>query len=47
MFQTVDFEEIKIKIAENASMFLGIIIKVLGQPISLDDFQRQRFGKYR
>uniref|UniRef100_A0AAR5P1B7 J domain-containing protein n=2 Tax=Dendroctonus ponderosae TaxID=77166 RepID=A0AAR5P1B7_DENPD len=46
MFQTVDFEEIKIKIAENASMFLGINIKVLGQPISLDDFQRQRFGKY-
>ncbi|CAG9764959.1 unnamed protein product [Ceutorhynchus assimilis] len=46
LFQTVDFEEIKIKILENAVQFLGVNIKVLGQPISLEDFQRQRFGKY-
>ncbi|KAF7280153.1 hypothetical protein GWI33_006329 [Rhynchophorus ferrugineus] len=46
LFQSVDFEEIKVKILENAATFLGVNIKVLGQPISLEDFQRQRFGKY-
>lgn len=47
LFQAVDFEKIKIKILENAATFLGVNIKVLGQPISLEDFQKQRFGKYR
>ncbi|XP_066249736.1 dnaJ homolog subfamily C member 13 [Euwallacea similis] len=46
LFQSVHFEEIKIKIMEHSVAFLGINIKVLGQPISLEDFQKQRFGKY-
>ncbi|KAL1502231.1 hypothetical protein ABEB36_007404 [Hypothenemus hampei] len=46
LFQTVDFEEIKIKLVENASLFLGIKIKVLEQLITLEDFQKERFGKY-
>ncbi|XP_030761294.1 dnaJ homolog subfamily C member 13-like [Sitophilus oryzae] len=46
LFQSVDFEEIKVKILENAATNLHVTIKVLGQPISLEDFQRQRFGKY-
>lgn len=46
LFQSGDFEQIKIKIIENSAIYLGINIKVLGQPISLEDFQRQRLGKY-
>ncbi|XP_060515817.1 dnaJ homolog subfamily C member 13 [Cylas formicarius] len=46
LFQAADFEQIKIKIMEFAASFLAVNIKVLGQPINLEDFQRQRFGKY-
>lgn len=47
LFQAVDFENIKIKILESASTNLGQTIKVLSTPITLEDFQIQRFGKYR
>lgn len=47
MFQASEFENIKIKILESASTNLGQTIKVLSTPITLDDFQAQRFGKYR
>ncbi|XP_044264022.1 dnaJ homolog subfamily C member 13 [Tribolium madens] len=46
LFQAVDFEEIKIKMLESASQNLGLTIKVLSTPITLEDFQLQRFGKY-
>lgn len=47
MFQATEHEEIKIKMIESASLNLGITIKVLSTPITLEDFQSQRFGKYR
>lgn len=47
LFQAADFENIKVKILESASSNLGLVIKVLSTPITLDDFQSQRFGKYR
>lgn len=47
LFQAVDFEQIKGKILENAVTNLGINIKVLSTPITLEDFQSQRFGKFR
>ncbi|XP_019866686.2 dnaJ homolog subfamily C member 13 [Aethina tumida] len=46
LFQAVDFEQIKGKILENAVTNLGINIKVLSTPITLEDFQSQRFGKF-
>lgn len=47
LFQAPDFENIKIKILESASANLGQTVKVLSTPITLEDFQSQRFGKYR
>jgi DnaJ family protein C protein 13 len=47
LFQAVNFEEIKVKMLESASQNLGLTIKVLSTPITLEDFQLQRFGKYR
>lgn len=47
LFQAVDFEDIKIKILESATVNIGINIKVLSTPIKLEDFQCQRFGKFR
>jgi DnaJ family protein C protein 13 len=46
LFQAVNFEEIKVKMLESASQNLGLTIKVLSTPITLEDFQLQRFGKY-
>lgn len=47
MFQAPNYEEIKQKIIESATANLGINIKVLSVPITLEDFQCQRLGKYR
>lgn len=47
IFQATDFEEIKIKVLESAAANIGVTIKVLSTPITLEDFQSQRFGKYR
>lgn len=47
LFQSSDYEEIKIKLIENAAVNLGTTLKVLSTPITLEDFQKQRFGKYR
>lgn len=47
LFQAADYEELKIKMLESASTNLGLTIKVLSTPITLDDFQCQRFGKFR
>ncbi|XP_072378328.1 dnaJ homolog subfamily C member 13 [Diabrotica undecimpunctata] len=46
LFQSPHYESIKSKILESATANLGINIKVLSKPISLEDFQVQRFGKY-
>lgn len=47
LFQCVDYEDLKIKILESASTNLGLTVKVLSTPITLEDFQSQRLGKYR
>lgn len=47
MFQAVNFDEIKQKLLDSASTNVGISIKVLSVPLTLQDFQIQRFGKYR
>lgn len=47
LFQSVEYETIKIKILESATANLGVNIKVLSTPITLEDFQIERFGKYR
>ncbi|XP_023012432.2 receptor mediated endocytosis 8 isoform X1 [Leptinotarsa decemlineata] len=46
LFQAVDYEEIKIKLLESATANIGLNIKVLSTPITLEDFQRERLGKY-
>ncbi|KAJ8925386.1 hypothetical protein NQ315_009217 [Exocentrus adspersus] len=46
LFQAVDFEDIKGKIIESATVNIGISIKVLSTPIKLEDFQCQRLGKF-
>lgn len=46
-FQSPKFEEIKQKVLDNAVTNLGINIKVLSVPITKEDFQCQRLGKYR
>lgn len=47
LFQAPEYEEIKVKILESASQNLGLTIKVLNTPFTLEDFQCQRFGKFR
>lgn len=47
LFQASNFEEIKQKILDSATANLGISIKILSVPITLEDFQCQRLGKYR
>ncbi|KAL3285793.1 hypothetical protein HHI36_000317 [Cryptolaemus montrouzieri] len=44
LFQSSEFEEIKLKMLESATVNLGLTLKVL--TITLGDFQRQRFGLY-
>lgn len=46
LFQSAKADEIKQKILDSATANLGINIKVLPTPITLEDFQLQRFGKY-
>lgn len=46
LFQSLNFDEIKQKILENATANLGINIKVLSKPITVEDFQSQRFGTF-
>ncbi|KAK4884053.1 hypothetical protein RN001_000324 [Aquatica leii] len=46
LFQAVNFEDIKQKVLDNAASNLGVTIKVLSKPITLEDFQNQRFGKF-
>lgn len=46
LFQATHGDEIKTKIIESAAVHLGLTIKVLPQPITLADFQMERFGKY-
>lgn len=46
LFQASHCEDIKANIIEFATVQLGLNIKVLSQPITLADFQMERFGKY-
>lgn len=46
LFASQQIEEIKRKILESALNNLGISIKVLKEPITLDDFVGQRLGKF-
>ncbi|XP_043463949.1 dnaJ homolog subfamily C member 13 [Leptopilina heterotoma] len=46
LFASEHMEEIKKKLLESSSNNLGISIKVLKEPIQLDDFVSQRFGKF-
>lgn len=47
LFASSKYNEIRNKIIDAALSTLGINIKVLPTTITLDDFQNQRFGKYR
>lgn len=47
LFASSRYNEIKTKIIDSAVSTLGINIKVLPTKITLDEFQNQRFGKYR
>lgn len=47
LFQAVHVDELKQKILESATVNLGINIKVASKHITLEDFQMQRFGKFR
>lgn len=47
LFQSINADEIKQKIVDSAQNNLGITIKIPNRPITLDDFQTQRFGKFR
>lgn len=46
LFASQHMEEIKKKLLESAMNNLGISIKVLKEPIKLDDFVAQRLGKF-
>ncbi|CAG9859086.1 unnamed protein product [Phyllotreta striolata] len=46
LFQSAEYEDIKAKMLDSALSNLGINIKVLNTPITLEDFQNQRFGKF-
>ncbi|XP_015609793.1 dnaJ homolog subfamily C member 13 isoform X2 [Cephus cinctus] len=46
LFASAQMEEIKRKILESAFNNLGITIKALKEPITLDDFVAQRLGKF-
>ena len=46
LFASQHIEEIKKKLLESALNNLGISIKVLKEPILLEDFATQRFGKF-
>ncbi|GJQ87934.1 putative dnaJ homolog subfamily C member [Trypoxylus dichotomus] len=46
LFQSPHFEEIKQKILENATANLGVNIKVVTMPVTIEDFHLQRFGNY-
>lgn len=47
LFISAKREELKNKIQEYASSYLGIDIKVHGKSISLQFFLNNKFGKYR
>lgn len=47
LFQDLFHENIKIKILKSASANLGQSVKVLSAPITLENFQLQRFGIFR
>ncbi|XP_062135863.1 dnaJ homolog subfamily C member 13 isoform X2 [Drosophila sulfurigaster albostrigata] len=46
MFKALNHHEIVQNIAQRSSQFLGIETKILKSQITLEQFERQRFGKY-
>lgn len=47
MFKALNHHEIVQNIAQRSLQFLGIETKILKSQITLEQFERQRFGKYR
>lgn len=47
MFKALNHHEIVQNIAQRSSQFLSIETKILKSQITLEQFERQRFGKYR
>lgn len=47
LFKALNHHEIVQNIAHKSSQFMGIDIKILKSQITLEQFERQRFGKYR
>lgn len=47
LFKALNHHEIVQNIVSNASLFLCIDIKVLKSQITLEQFEKERFGKFR
>lgn len=47
LFKALNHHEIVQNIVQRAAQFLGIDIKILKSQITLEQFERERFGKYR
>lgn len=47
LFKALNHHEIVQNIAQKSSQYLGIETKILKSQITLEQFERQRFGKFR
>lgn len=47
LFKAINHLEIVQHISQRAAQYLGIEIKILKSQITLNQFERERFGKYR
>lgn len=47
LFKSQDHYEIVQNIVDKAAQYLGIKVEILKSQITLEQFQRERFGKYR
>lgn len=47
LFRALNHHEIVQNIAQRSIQFLGIETKILKSQITLEQFERQRFGEYR
>jgi len=47
LFKALNHHEIVQNIAQRSAQFLGIETKILKSQITLEQFERQRFGKFR
>lgn len=46
LFKALNHHEIVQNLAQKSTQFLGIDIKILKSQITMEQFEKQRFGKY-